>query len=189
MNNTILISMSTKINRKPGQRNGRLVLVAEALKDAWGGRQFIFKCDCGKTVTTRWGITTSCGCAQRDFVRNKLNYEKRMAYGESCFNIVYARYKSSATYRKRDFNLTKSQFKALICKPCVYCGQLPTTVESHGGYHGKFVYNGLDRVDNSVGYSEDNVVPCCRTCNTAKRTMTVDEFKQWIDRVYKFLHT
>ena len=41
----------------------------------------------------------------------------------------------------------------------------------------------IDRIDNSKGYIKGNVVSCCKKCNTAKNTMTTEEFKQWIKKV------
>jgi hypothetical protein len=37
-------------------------------------------------------------------------------------------------------------------------------------------------MDNTCGYTSDNVVPCCKTCNMAKRDMTVQEFTSWLKR-------
>ena len=48
----------------------------------------------------------------------------------------------------------------------------------------RFVYNGVDRVNNGFGYEEGNAVPCCRTCNVAKRDMAVEDFLAWIKRAY-----
>ena len=45
--------------------------------------------------------------------------------------------------------------------------------------------NGVDRINSNIGYTEENTVPCCKYCNTAKNTMTQNEFKMWIKRVYK----
>lgn len=42
------------------------------------------------------------------------------------------------------------------------------------------IYGGLDRRDNSVGYLSENVVPCCRWCNEAKKAKTETEFLEWI---------
>ena len=46
--------------------------------------------------------------------------------------------------------------------------------------------NGIDRIDSSKGYTVENSVACCKYCNTAKNTMSVDEFLKWIGRVYEF---
>lgn len=45
--------------------------------------------------------------------------------------------------------------------------------------------NGIDRIDSEVGYTKENTVPCCKYCNTAKNTMSYNEFIEWIKRVYK----
>lgn len=46
--------------------------------------------------------------------------------------------------------------------------------------NGPYVYNGLDRVNNLLGYELTNVVPCCNICNRAKKDMTYEQFKLWI---------
>lgn len=46
-----------------------------------------------------------------------------------------------------------------------------------------FFYTGVDRVDNGIGYTIENVVPCCGTCNHAKSAMSVDEFISWALRI------
>ena len=47
------------------------------------------------------------------------------------------------------------------------------------------MYNGLDRVNNGLGYVEGNVVPCCETCNTAKQNLDLPAFFEWVQRVYE----
>ena len=50
--------------------------------------------------------------------------------------------------------------------------------------NGDFIYNGLDRIDNSKNHSKENCVACCKYCNYAKRERSFSEFKEWINRVY-----
>ena len=50
--------------------------------------------------------------------------------------------------------------------------------------HSAFVRNGLDRVDSNLGYTLDNVLPCCSICNYAKQDLRQDVFMQWIARAY-----
>ena len=64
---------------------------------------------------------------------------------------------------------------ALISSPCAYCGKIQEQ------------FNGLDRIDSSKGYTIDNVVSCCKYCNFAKNDLTVDEFKEHISEIYKYL--
>lgn len=46
--------------------------------------------------------------------------------------------------------------KTEMNKPCVYCGHVDTPC------------NGLDRIDNSIGHTIDNCVPCCTLCNMTR---------------------
>ena len=39
-------------------------------------------------------------------------------------------------------------------------------------------------MDNEKGYTFDNVVPCCSICNYAKKSMSKEQFLQWIKRIY-----
>ena len=40
-----------------------------------------------------------------------------------------------------------------------------------------FTFNGIDRKNNNLGYTYDNCVTACTTCNKAKNSMTIEEFK------------
>lgn len=71
----------------------------------------------------------------------------------------------------KTWELTEDQYYLLIKQPCFYCGlALNSSVRS-----------GLDRVDNTLGYIIDNVVPCCVECNVAKSDLfSYNEMKQFI---------
>jgi hypothetical protein len=51
--------------------------------------------------------------------------------------------------------------------------------------NGGVKFNGIDRKNNAIGYIVGNVLPCCKLCNYAKRTMGYNEFLNWVNRVYK----
>ena len=57
---------------------------------------------------------------------------------------------------------------------------------SSKGYKYTISVNGIDRLDSSKGYTIDNCVSCCSVCNTAKLEMDVDDFKEWVVRVYDY---
>ena len=50
-----------------------------------------------------------------------------------------------------------------------------------------FLYNGIDRLNNEVGYIPGNVVSCCRLHNEWKRAMTEKAFIETIHRTSEFL--
>ena len=164
-----------------GKRFGKL-LVLERLGKFWRCR-----CDCGNekiivgTSLTRKTIPTrSCGCIIRENGNNKL------PYGESQFNCLYRSYRRSAKVRKLEFNLTKELFRKLITSNCYYCGGDPVYVSYQPGLNGGFAYNGLDRMNNNIGYIESNVVTCCKICNRAKRNLTLDCFINWIKQLVDY---
>lgn len=83
--------------------------------------------------------------------------------------------KFKARKRGKDWALTHEQAFELIKTPCHYCGNDPKWPESRSG---------IDRVDNGIGYTLDNCLPCCFTCNSAKGEKTLEEFVIWIKAIY-----
>lgn len=135
-------------------------------------------CDCGEKFsisTTTFGKTQSCGCI------NKL--EK----GRSSFNKLMNSYKFRAMYSGLDFQLNEEQFELLTKGNCAYCNIEPSQISSGEKLNGEYIFNGIDRVDSDLGYTPANSVSCCDKCNYAKRDMTFNQFKEWIERVYKNL--
>ena len=105
---------------------------------------------------------------------------------------VMKRIKSDAARAGREFALSLQDIKDLIHEPCHYCGIIDMntlTVKSRTA--GKFIvkeykYNGIDRVDNSVGYVKSNCVPSCAICNRAKNSLPYEDFIRWIENLTRF---
>ena len=117
---------------------------------------------CQKLLPISWfrklnrGWQSSCrDCKSREFK----NWTRR--------NDAYQRfrfYQWSAKRSNRPFGITLEYFKNLILDHCWhYCDSSEDRL-------------GLDRVDSSLGYTEDNIVPCCRRCNVAKSDMESSKF-------------
>ena len=127
----------------------------------------------------------SCGCLRNE--TNKINSqttkEKRMK-DTATLNIVISNYKSSASTRNLEFDLTIEELTKLFNSNCHYCGAPPSNVQKNRGR--EYIYSGIDRVDNSLGYFPQNVVPCCKTCNKAKGTQSYEDFKKWINNLTIF---
>ncbi len=117
--------------------------------------------------------------------RHPLSIQERMK------RAVYFSYRSSANKKRRLFTLSFDEFVHLISLPCYYCGRPPanTFIKKHSPRLAdvQFAYQGIDRVDNSCGYTRENSVPCCKTCNNAKGTMTHAEFVVYIIEAFKHL--
>lgn len=173
-----------------GQRFGRLVALVPTTIRNRGNIEWLCQCSCGKhcLVTAkrlRSSHTRSCGCLRKDVMREvAIHTGRTLPPGVAAFNGLLGRYKQSATSRSHKWELADSQFRKLTRMDCWYCGAEPAqiwqgTTETTGSY----IYNGVDRIDNTKGYTPENVVPCCEICNRAKKNMGYDEFVDWITRL------
>lgn len=147
---------------------------------------WLCRCDCGKEVSVRAGsllnkYTQSCGCLKNEKSLERLKEYRKKRVENSSSNIVYRNYKRSADIKNVSFSLTKDQFMILTQLNCFYCGEKPQNVLNK--HASTFIYNGIDRVDNSKGYENDNVVPCCKRCNLMKRDLELNEFIKHIFKI------
>ena len=165
-----------------------LTLISRHGVNAYGRKLWMCRCVCGREKivmeqSIRNGRTRSCGCAKKEAARLRRIDPERQA-----LSSLMARYHYHAKRRKLVFELTREQFKFLVTQPCHYCGSLPSAF-SHfykfGKSIGGLLYNGVDREDNGKGYSIDNVVSCCKQCNTAKGKLSLSAFFKWIRKVVR----
>ena len=159
-------------------------------RDASGRRYYECFCDCGGvTVSRRDSLlahtTVSCGCkygktpeqrslegkAKRaDYYKREWSHRKDwFAKHRRTTRQRFMRARNAARHRGIEWGLTLEQYESVALRPCMYCNGLLGAVETRGG---------LDRDDNSKGYTFENSVPCCFTCNRLKSNIfTKDEFK------------
>lgn len=85
--------------------------------------------------------------------------------------------------RSRGYLFEFSTFEAaqILISHCHYCGYTPEL--NNSAYN---PYNGIDRLDNALGYIKENAVPCCRRCNLAKHVMTEQEFLELALQIVKY---
>lgn len=89
------------------------------------------------------------------------------------------RYRKSAEARGYEWALTTPQAVKMFRRDCHYCGAHPEISRETG----KKRLNGIDRVDNTKGYTKDNCVTCCKMCNRMKSAYTLVEFLNKIKRI------
>lgn len=163
-----------------GKQFGRLLVLRRVENTKHGAPQWLCKCSCGKSKKVtgsnlRNGNTNSCGCLKRELYS--------LPPTEASFNSLLATYKMIARDRNLIFELTEGEFRALTQQNCYYCGVEPAQEFKRSHRNGCFIYNGIDRLDNSLGYSPSNCVPCCRICNWMKVDMPVQDFLQHIKKI------
>lgn len=83
----------------------------------------------------------------------------------------YRQYKHGALRRGYEWSISIEAFTNFWNTNCYYCGDLIDGV-------------GIDRKDNTQGYTESNSVPCCKMCNEMKLDYTSDA---WVEQMKKIL--
>ena len=184
-----------------GKRCGALTVIRQVPRpsDAPHHRLiWLCRCDCGKEVvrigkSLRQSAYSSCGCKTSELSREA----HRKPPGESGLSALFASYRAGARDRGVAFEITRELFRELSSQPCLYCGDAPSKISvvrgnkmtDEGLENSAYTYNGIDRVDSDLGYTDDNCVPCCSTCNYAKKKMTAEEFIAWAHRLVTYQDT
>lgn len=138
----------------------------------------IYKCFCGKEFKSpkakmNSGYVSSCGCI------TKCSYEINKVQVDTKKLVIYKlnRLKKRAAEKKIEISLSPNQVEELILSPCHYCCELA------------FPCNGVDRLDNNKGYTPDNCVSCCSSCNYFKGGMSYDKFIEKISKIFNNLNS
>lgn len=165
----------TKDNRgRIGIKKGSKILID--IKDVPKGSSLKIKYKCGKIFTTSFYSIFSR--KNSEYLKTGKTYCKKCAASFKCGknnpnykhgSNRFCEYRSNAKKRNIDFLLSAEQFKKIVNKPCHYCGG---NSQDRG--------NGIDRKDSSKGYTVDNCVPCCSTCN-----MPYKDFILYIRKLYE----
>lgn len=146
-----------------------------------------FQCDCGVIKPIRVahvvaGKTMSCGCLKKISKSRHLLTDLQLVKRQ-----LASQYHFGAKTRAYEIELTQDEIWNVSQNDCVYCGVSPSTEIHPQNRTTTYYYNGLDRVNNTVGYIRSNIVPCCFLCNRMKREMSVDEFLLHIQKICKYI--
>lgn len=172
--------MSKRININIGDVFNFLTVVKETKK--LGYIHWECRCVCGniRIISSHDLVSNhskSCGCLNKEI-------------NDSSITKIFGNYKRNAEKRNLEFNINFDQFKNIINKNCFYCNIEPLQktgfIRKKINPNSKLLYNGIDRVNNSMGYNIDNIVPCCRNCNFSKYKDDKIEFLSWIKRIYEY---
>lgn len=115
---------------------------------------------CGRAKNVVHRGPRCVNCYRREInpqiLENIKAYRKRIG---TTLSDRFGKGKAEAKVRKIKWNLNKEEYSELNSRPCFYCG-------------GPLPKNGvgLDRIllDKTIGYSKENVIPCCGSCNSIR---------------------
>lgn len=185
-----------RIRDHSGRKIGILTILYKTGKLRYNNKSAMYrcKCDCGNykdLSTAEFSSAKSCGCLRK---KNKEKFKTMnvnmipnwiLPPGESSRNALYNRYLNSSKKRKYEFLLTIQEFESLTKKNCHYCKCVPNQIcHNKKRKNTEYVYNGIDRIDNTKGYNLSNCITCCKKCNRAKDIMSKEEFITWIKTIY-----
>jgi len=183
------IKRSKPIYNLVGKRFGPYVILERDLDSKYKStREVIWKCKC------------DCGVVRSlkgNYIRNKLKYDtcccslkhSKSDIGEVGLNLLYYTYNRGALQRDLTFKLSLEEFKFLTSSRCYYCNELPkqisklTSIYKEREEYSKYIYNGIDRKDNNIGYEYFNCLPCCRICNFMKSNFGYEQFLNKIKQI------
>jgi 5-methylcytosine-specific restriction endonuclease McrA len=153
----------------------RIVKVSEYKKPDGSARTKVYwkcQCECGTVCIKNNDVLNnkkrnfSCGCFRKQRIKETKTRTKE-EHRPGIMSSAMARYRIDAQKRGHSFELTKEQFIKLVDSECFYCGVRDSQFITHRENE-KHYFNGIDRIDNRNGYVIDNVVSCCKKCNTKK---------------------
>ena len=103
---------------------------------------------------------------------HKVPYVVSLAAAPLLSGVPFTSLKACAEQRGLQVQITEADHARLRMLPCYLCG-----VQDGD--------NGVDRRDNTQGYTHDNAFPCCTCCNMIKRTSGFEEIVAACIRVQK----
>ncbi len=182
-----------------GKKFGRLTVVKESQSKKNRESTWDCLCDCGKEKTATRnklmsGKVKSCGCFGKE---SRASRTSKMTEKRRKYSPMEASAKRVWGGRYSDGDISFQMFLELAAKNCHYCDAPPSGKFSEAKWDkrrsedartkGEFVYNGLDRLNSSLGHNLDNVVTCCKRCNMAKGAMPYQEFLEMVRKIYERL--
>lgn len=161
-----------------GQVFGDLTVISAAGPGKYRGMMWNCVCACGNKCLAYGGhlrdsTRKSCGCLSKSRIF------------ETGINRVFSSYKAMAARRGWEFSITREHLEKLVLSNCNYCGREPhNELKTLKTKKLQIKYNGIDRFDSSLGYTNENCVPCCYYCNHSKLDLTLE---QWLEHIKKIV--
>lgn len=192
--------MHHNTNDLTGMRFGRLIV--QRISNIRGNKKQIrweCVCDCGNThlvtgESLRSGKSKSCGCLSTEVKKSKV--DRTLALYKNLYSHIKTKHK-----KYYGDVISFYDFIDYSKQNCFYCNDKPNHVINDFRHDKQesskkikvsdtvVYYNGLDRIDSCNGYTKENVVPCCRSCNVAKLDRKQSDFFEWVNKIYYNLKT
>jgi hypothetical protein len=141
---------------------------------------WLCKCTCGfKTKIPISNLTTgkSKRCSGCSYKLKSLNNRKGTIWDAAFRNKVESR----AKQKDIPVRITVNDYQKIVTQGCHYCGLPPQKVYKR--VNEKIKINGIDRLNNNIGYTLKNCVSCCSACNFMKNKLNYRFFLKKIKQI------
>lgn len=172
-----------KLDIAPGMHFGKWTVMSRAPNQKHRGVYWLCLCDCGEKGTVSGSELRSGNSPQCRKCRNRKNAGKGRAIGQAAANQVLLVMKNDAKRRGIAWELSDNRAFEIMQLPCHYCGTPPQNKKRGYPDRGDFVYGGIDRYENKLGYVNGNCVPSCWPCNEWKKNRTAQAFREHVERI------
>jgi hypothetical protein len=144
--------------------------------------QWKARCICGNE---RWtyasSLRKSIHPCKNCYDNSMKSFDKKPAIQKAFISL-----KSNAKSRNISVDIDWKDFYEVAIEDCFYCGAEPIEKTAPKKWQPSVKLNGLDRVDNTKGYSVDNIVSCCYDCNRMKSDLSEENFLRHIRKIYNW---
>jgi hypothetical protein len=123
----------------------------------------------------------------RPEVKEHRQEQRKKYYGKPEVRIrqSWTEAKIRSKEKEMEFSIIWEKWPYMCLQPCEYCGIEALSYEKSEGWPN---VNGIDRIDSNRGYTLDNVVTCCGTCNRMKMDHTQQEFFEQAKRIVEHMN-
>jgi hypothetical protein len=149
-----------RINNKMGYVRNNVVPCCtrcNIMKSNWSVKDFIQACI---------NIQLHNSFTSMDIIDPRFSIQYKFEVNKDYKSSTYSVYQYNAWKKNINFELDELGHRNLCSGNCVYCGRQPT----------KNLKNGIDRLNNNLGYVTGNMVSCCPRCNYMKLKISWVEF-------------
>jgi hypothetical protein len=91
----------------------------------------------------------------------------------------FSQYRNRAICLGLDFSISEFEYNDITKNNCYICGKLNSSKNE----------NGIDRVDNSIGYILENARACCAECNYMKIDYNFDDMIRKFTQIHNIHNT
>ncbi|MEG0774390.1 hypothetical protein [Clostridium sp.] len=185
--------MARKPQDKPSEnlsgKKFNMLSVVKFVKKDKGRFYYEVECDCGNKKVMRSDsikVNKHCGGDTHkpegpELQMDRVEVLKKEEYYQSIIR------RSKKLNSQEDNIISFEEFSNIVDKECYYCEEKGSKIRKDKYSNTEILINGIDRMDNNLGYITKNVVSCCKWCNYSKHESNISYFANWIYRTYNYM--